>query len=325
MFGLYRLILAAMVLFQHFGDMAPIGAFAVKGFFCLSGFLMTMLMDTVYRDRLAAFTVNRFLRLYPTYWVASLLAICLLLFGLPPGAAPQGIPSGFQAVRTFFYINYYADTLPCPPSWAVTNEMVCYALIGLGISKTFWRSALWMAASCAYTSIVASVAPNDPNLNYFWPFAAMLPFSIGATIYHVRDKFPKEWAKTIAVACVAGMAVTVHFRAEPSTTTVFLLFAGFMAISLYNIKIPGLKSVDDWLGSLSYPLYLVHYSAAAIAAMLVGSYGHKRVAWTALGISLVMSWIVVILVDKPVNRLRNMVRSGAELKRKRKAKQLIEE
>jgi peptidoglycan/LPS O-acetylase OafA/YrhL len=65
MFGTFRTILAALVVLQHFSPARLVGSMAVFAFFTLSGFLMTMLMDTTYRGRPEAFALNRFLRLYP--------------------------------------------------------------------------------------------------------------------------------------------------------------------------------------------------------------------------------------------------------------------
>lgn len=51
MFGAYRTLLAITVVASHFGGMTGIGSIAaVFGFFSLSGFLMTLLVNGPYRE-----------------------------------------------------------------------------------------------------------------------------------------------------------------------------------------------------------------------------------------------------------------------------------
>lgn len=73
MFGTYRTLLAVMVIFLHLGGMPVIGGYAVFGFYILSGYLMTLIMHKNYgytRDGVARYAINRFLRIYPIYWVS---------------------------------------------------------------------------------------------------------------------------------------------------------------------------------------------------------------------------------------------------------------
>lgn len=69
MFGTYRTILALMVVFLHLGGVPRIGAYAVFGFYCLSGYLMTLIMQTTYGysfQGVIKYGINRFLRNYPS-------------------------------------------------------------------------------------------------------------------------------------------------------------------------------------------------------------------------------------------------------------------
>src|SRR5947209_2601884 len=86
-FGGLRLVLAALVMLQHFAaDLAPVplaravapyavGSMAVLAFFALSGFVITEAVDRVYRDRPGAFLANRLLRIGPHFVLAVALSI----------------------------------------------------------------------------------------------------------------------------------------------------------------------------------------------------------------------------------------------------------
>ncbi len=63
--SLFRFSLALMVMSEHLSGIVPAqaGRLAVEAFFCISGFLISMVATTRYAGRPAAFLVNRFLRI----------------------------------------------------------------------------------------------------------------------------------------------------------------------------------------------------------------------------------------------------------------------
>jgi len=79
--GLLRLLLAVSVVLVHtrgcFG-FRPLGAAeAVQAFYMISGFYMAMILTEKYRGPGSSrlFLTNRFLRIYPIYWITALLSI----------------------------------------------------------------------------------------------------------------------------------------------------------------------------------------------------------------------------------------------------------
>ena len=85
MFGVLRTTLALMVMAFHlFAGIAPLGKYAVFGFYVISGYLMTLVMNDTYGHTWSgryAFALNRLLRLYPQYWAAATFSIVLILGG----------------------------------------------------------------------------------------------------------------------------------------------------------------------------------------------------------------------------------------------------
>ncbi len=79
--GILRLILAITVVIAHsnslFGFRFTGGLVAVETFFIISGFYMSMILDKKYTGKgsYSLFLSNRFLRLYPMFWVVLLLTI----------------------------------------------------------------------------------------------------------------------------------------------------------------------------------------------------------------------------------------------------------
>ena len=82
MFGTFRLMLALMVVYSHFAGGGLGGPVAVFGFFCLSGYLMTKIVNESYSDGVIGFfryLSNRALRIYPAYYAAIVFAAAVLL------------------------------------------------------------------------------------------------------------------------------------------------------------------------------------------------------------------------------------------------------
>ncbi len=92
--GSLRFLLAVAVVLFHAnasGFLLVSGAAAVEAFFIISGFYMSLVLDTKYvgaNNRYFLFLGNRLLKLYPAYWTVLLLAIlmqlCVWLFAGHP-------------------------------------------------------------------------------------------------------------------------------------------------------------------------------------------------------------------------------------------------
>ena len=86
--GLFRLILALTVVIGHsgspflFGHRFTGGMVAVQAFFIISGFYMALILNKKYvgKDSYKLFISNRFLRLFPAYWVVLLMTVGYLLW-----------------------------------------------------------------------------------------------------------------------------------------------------------------------------------------------------------------------------------------------------
>ncbi len=84
--GVIRLLLALSVVIAHTGQIYGIemvgSQLAVQSFYIISGFYMTLILNEKYVEKNGTyrlFITNRFLRLYPIYWVILILTICTSL------------------------------------------------------------------------------------------------------------------------------------------------------------------------------------------------------------------------------------------------------
>jgi peptidoglycan/LPS O-acetylase OafA/YrhL len=84
--GSYRLLLAFFVFCSH--SVWPlahtvthdqIGGIAVLCFFIASGYLITLTIEAHYATSVRRYVINRFLRIYPTFWISMLVATAAIL------------------------------------------------------------------------------------------------------------------------------------------------------------------------------------------------------------------------------------------------------
>jgi peptidoglycan/LPS O-acetylase OafA/YrhL len=325
MFGIYRVILACLVVAEHFGGFDRLGHLAVASFFVLSGFLMTMLMDGPYRGRIGAFALNRFLRLYPAYWFFGAVTAALLLAGFTSKLPILGFPpNAFDWARQIAFISYWRDTTLVPISWAVTNEIIMYALIALGISRTAPRVLVWLAIGLLYDVWAWLFTNGDPDFTYFLPMAASFPFAVGACVWRFRDRLlpthpePRQnigpvLGVTVVCAVLFGIDAALTgsgFRAWSDWLWIqHIVATAGVTIGLYRIGplVPvWLKRADLAIGRVSYPMYLNHFTAG----MLVMSLGLPRLPATAviMGVAALGGVISYWLIDRPIEGLRSNIR-----------------
>ncbi len=213
MFGFFRLILAAMVMAGHLFWISDFGRYAVFGFFILSGYLMTLIMQESYSYRaqgLGRFALNRFLRLYPAYWTACLISVVLII---ALGEANTSVISSSLALpRTseivavnltmvsFSLFPHEVGPRLSPATWALTVELFYYCLIGLGISRNRNRTMVWLFLSVVYVALTYFMGLFW-HARYFALPAGSLPFSIGALLYFLhRDGWEPRWLKSAPVS-----------------------------------------------------------------------------------------------------------------------------
>ena len=100
--GLLRIFLALSVAMQHAGGSFGIsGSRAVEVFFIISGFYMTLIVDSgKYQDYKMFFT-NRLLKIFPMYVfvlaLTFLVSIVLIKFGIPTGKTALGFYVQYQS------------------------------------------------------------------------------------------------------------------------------------------------------------------------------------------------------------------------------------
>jgi peptidoglycan/LPS O-acetylase OafA/YrhL len=330
MFGSLRLVLALMVVLSHLpesGYLLHFGFYAVRGFFVISGFVITAGLHEVYRFDGKRFWANRLLRLLPPFYVVCLLTL-LLVAWFPAEAgtylsswrsdAPQ-----YDAILNLLVLPLeYSETSfrLVPPYWSVAVELQMYALLFIVAARNekLALATLWLG-------VVYHLACISSDLNfgarYFAAPSATLSFGAGALIYF--------WVKRgalvvtpIAAALAFVMWLANVIAAKSALPAEYAYGPGYyFSTFLFVIVVAGLaqmqwsplvRRIDRALGEIAYPVFLVHWLAGFITALVIGG-GIWR-GWTltfsAIPLTFLLAIALAVLNRRLIEPLRAQLRNA---------------
>ncbi|MGI9284373.1 MAG: acyltransferase family protein [Pseudomonadales bacterium] len=330
MLGIFRYILALAVTLSHlwtsFAGWSAVAA--VFGFYVISGYLMTSILNQSYgytRRGIARYALNRALRIFPTYWFVMLLSIVVVAM-IPREAFltnfKLSMPSELGDWAANIFILGLLDgplKVLVPPAWTLDIELVFYIAMGVGLSRSKSTVTIWFAASLAYTLFLLLTGAEFPQ-RYASYAAASLPFSIGAMTYMYRHEARRLLRLPLAVAVVLLLAAAVASRLEWLAPLgggfyIMLVCNTLLLIALNNIDVkkisPRLQVCDRMLGNIAYPLFLCHWQVAAVvlAVFYAGEKPDGGQLWLTSFIFIHMvALLVYYLVDRNVDKARTLVR-----------------
>ena len=273
---------------------------------------------------------NRFLRIFPLYWVACAASLMLIaIWGQSATtqfheslSAPSDIAS--WARNVFLFFPHLEDPRLTPPAWALTVELFYYVLIGLGLSKSPRVTVAWFVIAALYHAALNIRGWGFSNL-YFPIQAAALPFSIGALIFHYSGKLHVAPARfrapyvpfiLFAVFLTSWYAGLIFDRAGRISFYVALTLNALLIVSLLmQPNIANLKRLDKAAGDFSYPIYLLHYQVGFVTAALAGLIGFPltRADWQLAVLSLpplfLVSWLLQTSAGRAIESIRQKVKA----------------
>lgn len=333
MLGTLRLVLALCVVFAHIGALPAhfhTGIYAVFGFYVLSGFLVTGILNGTYRDRPFEFALNRALKIFPAYYVVALATIPTILF-LPSGsyhfAWAASVSTKNVIANLFLFPLAWAeisDFRVVPPAWSVGVELIGYAIIFAVIGRRWWLAALSFMFSATYHAHALMVSETWAT-RYFPVWAAVLPFSTGALIFFLRPSIGNSVSRwLIGIGGAAWIINLVLMTTENAAALTLTFGAGFyinlIALAMFIAGLSALprNSVDDYLGDLSYPIFLVHWQVDFLMVIVFGIAPHGLAAfgWCLLPITLVAA-LIKMLLQATVDPLRSAIRERGPQNRQR--------
>ncbi|MFL9947265.1 acyltransferase [Paraburkholderia agricolaris] len=311
-----RFFLAAVVALGHFalfvrhdpthifGDAYLNPGSAVFGFFILSGFSIAASVDRESKG----FFRRRFLRIWPLYLATIVFGLCVELlipngFPLPfGGTVPTA--SGLSIVASLLMLQTIISG-PIPivgQIWSLSPEWWHY-MIAPWLKKVSDKLLMiWVMLSLtAFLTINPPIGHGIDVLSHGLPFLNLSWLWITGFLYY-RLKGTAAGFAILAFPSVFALTLG-HFTGAP------LFISIFVVVMSAEVRIsPKLIKVCNFLGDLSFPLYLFHFPAMVLALRL----GSNRSAIT-LAAMLAASVAALYLVDYPSRKLfgRNAARAAA--------------
>ena len=336
---------------RDFGPFAPLFGehLRVEVFSILSGFVIFLMIRRRHEGYLA-FLAGRLLRLYPAYLVAFMLSV---LFSPVMLAALQSAPFGGErmADRTLILHNSLDQAgahvlahltllhglipqgwLPSAPyaflgqGWNISTEFQFYLLAPLlfaGLATGPRRRRVVAVALCAALWLFLRRWPNPASLTAYAPY-----FALGAVSYALwrRDWGGARWLTAHSVTLAASLCMVAD-----------------MAAGLWLFVLGGLLVVRDrqgclkplswlarppmqWLGRLSYSLYLLHMLPLYLGMYFLNGLGLGQGAYLGLlalftfTLAIPMAWLSSVYVEQGAHRLTvQRPRSDADISAPRQA------
>ena len=331
MFGSLRFLLAYLVILSHLVGtdyVTHFGFYAVRGFFVISGLMMTAALNEVYDFDAVRFWTNRALRLLPPYYLVCGLTL-LAVAAAPAQAAVflkfwRVLPDVGDLLINLTVLplqSTYGTFRFVPPFWSVAIELDMYLLLFLIVSRKMEWALIALAAGLSF-QLVCIYDTMGWGLTYFTAPSAVFPFAVGAVLYFLRrrDRFIATpltsgcaFVLWLANMLAGGMVLPAsHISGWGyliDTICFAVVVSGLSGLSSRQFA-PLVARIDQRLGEWSYFAFLIHWLAGFVVAGLFLD-GERR-GWTLF---LAVTPVVVAtsagfaaLNRKLLEPLRNQVR-----------------
>jgi peptidoglycan/LPS O-acetylase OafA/YrhL len=327
-----RAVSALIVVVAHFGlDHVIPGGLGVTIFFFISGFLITRLLlaeaDRTGGIALVAFYRRRFWRLWPAIAGAVLGAA---LIGA--GFREIWVPIANALAALSFTHNYWSVIAPVEtpinPQWSLGVEFHFYLLWPVMLLGLLARPALAVAATgailLAFLAFRLWTALAIDALGLPWAVADLWTYSLshlrGDSILYgcllalmAHDPRHRRWVRLGARPAafwlgIALLLATLLLRDELFRATarysvqgvaLFLIFAGILfaergSLARWLLNLP----LVNWLGLISYSVYLWHLTIWRAVLQIAGRDGGLDLALIAAALTILAAWLSYHVIEK---------------------------
>lgn len=286
------------------------GAVGVPVFFVLSGFVIahSLRHNSLCSASVGQFILRRQIRLDPTYWFVLVLTLLLLSLerALPGTYTPEAPPASAVLLNAFYLhnlANLPTDHKIVGVAWTLCLEVQFYLLFILLMAvgkkgrqlRDEFSFTTWTVALLGLSG-VACLALKYFYSDTAWFFSFWHYFVAGVLAYLAWQRLIAARWLGIFLALFAVSAVTNPVQPSPHSTAMGGMMVGIAtAMMLYATGVAnvigswGGGAVLQWLGRISYSLYLIHLPVLS----LILRFGYK-VSGTHVLLSLVWSAVALL-------------------------------
>ena len=217
------------------------GWLGVPLFFILSGFVIHLTIDRSISVK--HFLIKRFVRLYPTYWVALTITLTVMLAA---GSmfehsyfhiSKLDVLANFTMWHQFFHFNHIDGAY-----WSLLPELLFYCLMAFllfihKIKNFYWYNSILLLIGSIHIFFPIPIIGKILGIHY------ILLFMIGLCFYRIHQKKATRYEHfLILLNLIVGV---VLYQIEQPTHTVKIIFVTFVPIVLlFYLFI--IKSLEDF-------------------------------------------------------------------------------
>lgn len=331
MFGGFRLFLALLVASSHIlpAERLNQGVVAVVGFYLLSGYLMALVFSEVFKGKLSnlgRFYMDRGLRIWPMYLV--FLGFGWWVVNLTNGLTWRENWWSWIAQVTILPLNYYNSldlrvmwetSKPLiPQAWSLASELHFYLLLPILVNRNWLRRGI-MGASLMWFVVVGVFVKQQADVwGYVVPPASMWVFISGIEIYRwlkCGDVVSKKivfgvWVAMVVMLMGLDWGLMVW---EGRGREMILGCVIWLPVIVLLAQRPRGMGWDRTMGDVAYGIFLNHVSVYYLLMPVEGTPGVPTGIgnfWKVILVSLGLSWLGVVLIERPIARWRRSLRRG---------------
>tara|TARA_B100000809_G_C15066652_1_gene504423 strand:- start:212 stop:1201 length:990 start_codon:yes stop_codon:yes gene_type:complete len=273
-----------------------IGGRAVELFFILSGFVIFFSIQGIQSSR--QFLLQRFIRLFPTYWVCLTLTFTTVYFFGLPGLEVSWKEAliGFTMVPQLFGVQKVDYSY-----WTLVPELFFYLVISLVIiTKTKNRileiGAFWLILSFIHIYIFHIKGLGLVLLLDYFPF-----FFSGILFFELKaNKSNRIVWVLLFLSYLIGLGRYIHKPDEMILMT--LIYVTYLIFVLKNLSFLE-NRVLIFIGKISYALYLIHQFVGYVILNHVRMYFDSMIVIIVpIIVSIILATIITFYIEQPTIR-----------------------
>lgn len=297
------------------------GWLGVHVFFVLSGFVIAYAIGErrVTGRGAGLFVLRRQVRLDPPYWASIALVTAGAWYLAWKHHDGRAAPSVGDVVRQALYVQSIARLPPVQSVyWSLAIEVQFYlvfvALLGLWGATPRVRDWKWFPGlACLVTGAFSVEARVHHRVGLEWITGHWYLFAVGAcTHWTLAGRFPRWLFLPALLALCEVTRESMYLEPCVGASVAAVLYAAGRCAKLATWM---RGAAWQWLGRMSYTVYLVHTTAGAISRGLLGRrvsdaqpMGALVVIACAVCASLLLAWALHELVEKPAIRWARRIR-----------------
>ena len=294
------------------------GCFGVQLFFVISGFVILLTLERAASVRV--FAVSRFARLYPAFLTCFTVT---LLVAFVSGVGWQGVYGMMLAANLTMVPTAFGFPMLDPSYWSLLPEIVFYVVaaavrFSVGLRWVEAASLVWMAGALAARLWGLERLPGRLVALSGVEFCHL--FVIGMMLFRLASGARTQLTIPVLLAALAMTLFGPNWAPWPIDKVAYCaLIAGF-ALAVWGSARVCLRVLDagllPFLGSVSYPLYLVHQVAgrAVIARLESAGVNTNLAVVAAVLLAIGVATLISGAVEKPGQRVVRRSLLGGSLR-----------